>query len=203
MKSDICLIILFLVLSAVVFSCGNREDTEVSKGFDSLKSLSAGDTAVQTGTSQFDETISSFSGKYNAVTDWSGYGKQEKYAFRKNALNKYIVVPVLKEQISEIRESGFTDTTLVFTGNKSNAFVFLVKSGEGKAEKLMPDKNSLLLLKVRDISDSQKLYLLKKSTDFQHRELKVTEFVITADLIDAVNTDASAAALGKKFAAHW
>lgn len=203
MKREYILILPVIILTLFLPSCGNRDDSDVSKAFDSLKHTLVSDSVNAADTAKFENTISSFSGTYNAVTDWSKFGKGDLKAFRKSALNKYIVVPLMKEQINGIREDGFTDTTLVFTGEKDNAFVFLIGKGEKNTGGLSPEKNALLLLKVTEITASQKLYLVKKHTDFQHREMRVTEFTVSADLIDAAETDASAAVLGRKFAAQW
>ncbi len=190
-------------MSLLFASCGNRDDSDVSKAFDSLKKVLTGDSVLTADTLKFENTITSFSGTYNAITDWSRFGRGERNAFRKSALNKYLIVPLLKEQTAGIKENGFSDTTLVFTGGKNNAFVFIIDKGEKNIEKLSGRKNGLLLVKAREITDSQKLYLVKKHTDFQHREMRVTEYTITADLIDAADTDASAEMLAKKFAAQW
>lgn len=202
MKSDLLKILFFLGLSLSIYSCGRRDDSDVSKAFDSLKQTLAVDSIKGNDSLSFEKTINVFSGKYNAVTDWSRYGG-EGGAFRKNILHRYLLVPVLKEQVQEIKDNGFSDTTLVFTGDKNSAFVFLIDKGESVADKLPAGTNGLLLVKAKEVREAKKLYLVKKHTDFQHRELKVTEYTITAELVDAVSTDVSAKALEKIFGAQW
>ena len=56
-----------------------------------------------------------------------------------------------------------------------------------------------MTVKVNSIDYSQKLYLVKKYTDFQHREMKVTEFYLKAELIDVKNIGIKDKLLREKF----
>lgn len=180
-------------------SCNNKEEADLSKSFDSLSVRTAKDSAVMNDTMNFDNALQSFAGNYKAITNWSAYDKSTRASFRKAVTGKYIIVPITQQQAESIRNSEFTDTSLVHFGMKNNVFVFVVGKGENKIEKLTPGKNGLLLFKVRDVDDALKLYLEKKSTDFMHKERKLTEFTVTAELIEAVNIDISENALKNKF----
>ncbi|MDD5362710.1 MAG: hypothetical protein PHN88_11295 [Ignavibacteria bacterium] len=180
-------------------SCNNKEEADLSKSFDSLSVKTVKDSAVMNDTANFDNALQIFAGNYKAITNWSAYDKSTRASFRKAVTGKYIIVPITKQQAESIRNSEFTDTSLVHFGMKNNVFVFIVSKGGNKIEKLTPGKNGLLLLKVRDVDDALKLYLEKKSTDFMHKERKLTEFTVTAELIEAVNIDISENALKNKF----
>jgi hypothetical protein len=193
----------YLVLSISILlslsSCNNKEEADLSKSFDSLSDKIAKDSAMMNDTADFDNALQSFAGNYKAITNWGDYDKSTRTSFRKAVTGKYIIVPITKQQAERIKNSEFTDTSLVYFGMKNNIFVFVVNKGGSRIEKLDRNKNGLLLMKVRDIEDALKLYLEKKSTDFMHKERKLTEFTITAELIDAVNVDINEEVFKNKF----
>jgi hypothetical protein len=171
----------------------------LSKSFDSLSVKAATDSVLLNDTAGFNKAMMIFAGNYKAITNWSIYDKSTRTLFRKSVTGKYIIVPISKQQTESIKESEFTDTSLVYFGKKNNVFIFVVEKGGNKIEKLSSGKNGLLLLKVRDVDDALKLYLEKKSTDFMHKQRLLTEFTLTVELIESVNVDINESELKNKF----
>lgn len=190
-----CLLMLFFC------SCNEKEENDSAGSFDSLLQNTKGNEDVISvlDSAKYDELINSFSEKYNAISDWSNNGKNEKTSISKMLVNRNAIVPVTREQIRNIEESGFSDTSLVYIGERDNVFVFIIKEGEKNINKLADDKSGLLIVRITGVSAAQKLYLEKKSTDFLHKEKKVTEFTVTAELIDAVSIDAPGGFLFARF----
>lgn len=190
-----CLLIFFIC------SCHEKEESDSAGSFDSLLQNTKGNEDVITvlDSAKYDELINSFSEKYNAISDWSKYGKNEKTSIGKILVNRNVIVPVTREQIKSIEEADFSDTSLVYIGEFDNAFVFSIEAGEKNISKLAADKNGLLIVRITGVSGAQKLYLEKKSTDFLHREKKVTEFTVIAELIDAVSINAPGSFLFARF----
>ncbi len=176
----------------IVCSCNEKEKKETTSAFDSVVQNISGNGELITGEDsvRYDEFINSFSEKYSALSDWSRYGRNEKTSIGKILINRNAVIPVTREQIRNIEETGFSDTSLVYIGERDNAFVFIVEGGEKNMRKLAADKSGLLVVRITGVSGAQKLYLEKKSTDFHHKEKKVTEFTVTAEIIDAVSINA-------------
>jgi|GEM_PF-6546241 len=197
------LILIFALLA--IISCGSEEDKELSKSFDSLKteieSSVITDTSGSGNNSQenFDKLLSEFGKRYNISAGWNQLNKNNRTGLKKELTGKFIIIPVTKSQVSGILKNGFSDTSIVFTGSSSNSFVFEIDGKISDIEKIGSDKNGLLLLKINKISDSVKLYLAKKGKDFRFSELRVTEFKITSDLIDASGLTLSDSILLKKF----
>lgn len=189
------------LLMSIVCSCNEKEEKDTTSAFDSVVQNISGNGNLITGADsvKYDEFINSFSGKYNAISDWSKYGKNEKTSISKILVNRNAIVPVTREQIRNIEEAGFSDTSLVYKGERDNAFVFVTEAGEKIIRKLSADKSGLLLVRITGVTGAQKLYLEKKSTDFLHKEKKVTEFKITAELIDAVSISAPEDFLYERF----
>jgi hypothetical protein len=146
-----------------------------------------------------DKTISEFSVKNNASDSWTIYGKDNKANAEKILKNRNLVYPLFREQIMYLHQSEVTDTILVYYGDKSNTFVINITKGLSLFDRLNEMSNGLMTVKVNSIDYSQKLYLIKKYTDFQHREMKVTEFYIKAELIDVENIGIKDKLLREKF----
>jgi hypothetical protein len=201
MKHNLILISALFIL----YSCGSEENKQLSKSFDSLKTaLETSDLPGTTGYSEnkredFDNLPSEFSKRYSISSDWYKLNKNNRNSLMKELQGKFILIPVTKSQVSGIINTGFSDTSIVFTGNSSNAFVFDIDSSPSSLEKISSGKSCIFLLKIKKISDSMKLYLAKKGMNFQYSELRVTEFMVLCDLIDAASTTVSDSILLKKF----
>jgi hypothetical protein len=146
-----------------------------------------------------DKTILEFVVKYGAVDSWTIYCKDNKTNAEKVLKNKNLVFPLFRQQITYLHQSGVTDTILVYNGNKSNTFVIKITKGGSLFDKLNEPSNGLMIAKVSSLEYSQKLYLVKKYTDFQHNEKKVTEFYINAELTDVTNIEIKDKLLREKF----
>lgn len=85
-------------------------------------------------------------------------------------VNRNAIVPVTREQIRNIEESGFSDTSLVYIGERDNVFVFIIKEGEKNINKLADDKSGLLIVRITGVSAAQKLYLEKRARIFFTRK---------------------------------
>lgn len=197
--------LIFIFALFIFYSCGTEDNRELSKTFDSLKSeLETSVTSDTTGNGNntqdnFNNLLSEFGKSYSISSDWSKLNKNNRAVLKKELAGKFIIIPVTESQVSGILKSGFSDTSIVFTDNSSKAFVFDIDGSISAIEKIGPDKNGLFLLKINKISDSMKLYLAKKGKDFRFSELRVTEFVITCELIDASGINLSDTILLKKF----
>lgn len=191
---SICLFIAFS-------SCKDKRVTD-SKTTDSVtadtnnSNVSISDSSLN---SLLDKSISDFSGKYSALNNWNMYSEANKMNAEKVFKNRNLVFPLFREQIMYLHQSDVTDTILVFYGNKSNTFVIKITKGEPLFDKLNEMSNGLMIVKVINLEYSQKLYLIKKHTEFEHKEKKVTEFYITAELIDAANIGIKDKLLREKF----
>jgi hypothetical protein len=146
-----------------------------------------------------DKSVTEFATKYNALDGWTVYTEGIKMNAEKELKNRNLVFPLFREQIHNLHQSDNTDTILVYYGNKSNTFVIKITKGESIFDKLNELSNGLMAVKAVSLEYSQKLYLVKKHNEFQHKEKKVTEFYIKAELIDAVNTDIRNKQLMEKF----
>jgi hypothetical protein len=146
-----------------------------------------------------DKTISEFSVRSNASDAWTMYNKGNKANAEKSLKNRNLVFPVFREQIMYLHQSDVTDTILVYYGNKSNTFVIKITKGESMFDRLNAMSNGLITVKVNSIEYTQKLYLIKKYTDFQHKEKNVTEFYINAELTDVANIGIKDKLLREKF----
>ena len=134
-----------------------------------------------------DNTLNIYSNKYKIVTDWSDYNKDNKSKANNDLKNKNLIFPVFKEQIKFLLQPNVTDTILIYSGNKSNSFVINITKGEDLFKKLNDRNNGIIIVHIEEVEYSQKLYLTKKYTDFQHKEKIVTEFYLKAELIEAIN----------------
>jgi len=201
MKYHLISIIILLSL----YSCGSKDGKEMSGTLDSLKTVleksAQPDTSDNSASSQenFDMLLSEFGKRYNISAEWYKLDKNNRAVLKKELTGKFIIIPVTKSQVSGILKNGFSDTSIVFTGNSSNSFVFEINGSLSVIEKIGSDKNGLLLLRINKISDSMKLYLAKKGKDFRFSELRVTEFIINSDLIDASGISISDSILLGKF----
>lgn len=146
-----------------------------------------------------DKSISEFSIKNNALVNWTSFGKENKALADKTLKNRNLVFPLFRQQILYLQHSEITDTILVYYGDKSNAFVINITKGFSLFDRLNDLNNGLMTVKVNNLEYSQKLYLVKKYTEFQHKEMKVTEFYIKADLIDVENIGIKDKLLIEKF----
>ncbi|MCU0372406.1 MAG: hypothetical protein MUE56_04100 [Ignavibacteria bacterium] len=197
------LILIFALFA--IFSCSSEENKELSKSFDSLKtqletSVTSYDSASSNKSQEdFDALLSEFGKRYNISAEWNKLDKNNRTGLKKELTGKFIIIPVTKAQVSGIIKNGFSDTSIVFTGNSSNSFVFEINGSLSAIEKIGSDKNGLILLRINKISDSMKLYLAKKGKDFRFSELRVTEFKINSDLIDASGISISDSILLGKF----
>jgi hypothetical protein len=191
---SVCLFIAFS-------SCRNKNVTDI-KTTDSVtadtnnSNVSISDSSLS---SLLDKSISDFSGKHSALNNWSMYSEANKINAEKVFKNRNLVFPLFREQIMYLHQSDVTDTILVYYGNKSNTFVIKITKGEPLFDKLNKLSNGLMIVKVISLEYSQKLYLVKKHTEFEHKEKKVTEFYITAELIDAANIGIKDKLLREKF----
>lgn len=194
------ILVSFLILFILCSCKGKEEKSNIeSLNFSGQDTGASGNVTAGIDSLKFNELINTFSGEYNAAADWSRYGKNEKSTINKILINKYAIVPITKGQIKSIDEADFTDTSLVYIGEHDNAFVFVVDGGGRNIRKLAIDRNGLLLVKITGVSAARRLYLEKKHTDFLHKEIKVTEFTVTAEFIDAVSISAPDNILLEKF----
>ena len=182
-------------------SCKNNSDSD-SKPTNSITAdtnsnyVSLSDSALG---SVLDKSISEFSDKHSALNNWNMYGEDNKMNAEKVLKNRNLVFPLLREQIMYLHKSDVTDTILVYYGNKSNIFIISITKGEPLFDRLNELSNGLMVVKVISLEYSQKLYLVKKHTEFEHKEKKVTEFYIKAELIDAANIGIKDKLLRDKF----
>ena len=146
-----------------------------------------------------DNTLNIYSNKYKIVTDWSDYNKDNKSKANNDLKNKNLIFPVFKEQIKFLLQPNVTDTILIYSGNKSNSFVINITKGEDLFKKLNDRNNGIIIVHIEEVEYSQKLYLTKKYTDFQHKEKIVTEFYLKAELIEAINLGTKDDLLKEKF----
>lgn len=201
MKYVLLLIFPFIFL----ISCGSDEDKQRSKSFDSLKTAleksAVSDTSDNNTSPQdnFDNLLSEFGKLYSISPEWNKLNKNNRNNLKKELSGKFIIVPITKTQITGILNSGFSDTSIVFTGASSNAFVFDIDASPSALERIGPGKNGLILLKIKKIDDSIKLYLKKKGKDFQYSESIVTEFIITCDLVESAAVTINDSLLLNKF----
>jgi hypothetical protein len=192
--------ITFCLLIALT-SCKDKSDSGITKtdstSADTNKQyVCISDSALS---SILDRTTSEFTGRYNALNNWAMYGKDNKANAEKVFKNRNLIFPLFREQITYLHQSNVTDTILVYYGNKSNSFVININKGESLFDKLNDLSNGLMVVKVNSLEYSQKLYLSKKYTDFQHKEKNVTEFYINAELIDVENIGIKDKLLREKF----
>ncbi len=190
-----------LCLFIVFTSCKDKNDSEIiNKDSTSADTNSnyvcISDSALN---SILDKTISEFAVRNNASDNWTMYGKDNKSNAEKGLKNRSLVFPLFRQQIMYLHQSDVTDTILVYYGDKANTFVINITKGISLFDKLKDTGNGLMTVKVYSLEYSQKLYLVKKYTDFQHREMKVTEFYLKAELIDAENIGIKDKLLREKF----
>ena len=190
-----------LCLFIALTSCKDKNDSVIinkdsTSADTSSKYVCISDSALN---SVLDKTISEFSVKNSASDSWTMYGKDNKANAEKMLKNRNLVLPLFREQIMYLHQSDITDTILVYYGNKSNTFVIKISKGESMFDKLNSLSNGLITVKVNSIEYSQKLYLIKKYTDFQHKEKNVTEFYINAELTDVTNIGIKDKLLREKF----
>jgi len=188
---------LFIALT----SCKDKTDPEIitkdtTSADTSGKYVCISDSALN---SILDKTISEFAIRYGASDSWTMYCKDNKTNAEKVLKEKNLVFPLFRQQITYLHQSGVTDTILVYNGNKSNTFVIKITKGESMFGKLNDLSNGLMIVKVSSLEYSQKLYLVKKYNDFQHKEKKVTEFYINAELTDVTNIGITDKLLREKF----
>jgi hypothetical protein len=188
---------LFIALS----SCKNKSDTDskptISVTVDTNSNyVNISDSALG---GILDKSISEFADKNSALNNWIMYGEDNKMNAEKVFKNRNLVFPLFREQIMYLHQSDITDTILVYYGNKSNTFVIKIIKGEPLFDKLNELSNGLMIVKVISLEYSQKLYLIKKHTEFEHKEKKVREFYIKAELIDAANIGIKDKLLREKF----
>jgi hypothetical protein len=200
---SVCKVFYFisLCLFIVLASCKDKNDSAIinkdSTYTDTSSNyVSISDSALST---ILDKTISEFSVRNNASDNWTIYSIGNKANADKSLKNRNLVFPVFREQIMYLHQSDVTDTILVYYGNKSNTFVIKITKGESMFDKLNSLSNGLITVKVNSIEYSQKLYLIKKYTDFQHKEKNVTEFYINAELTDVTNIGIKDKLLREKF----
>lgn len=192
---------IFILSLLFLSSCNDEQDEQMQSALDSLKS--AIDTVSQEDTlssvSSFDAVLLEYSKKYNAITDFSMFKKSNSSVSTGNLKSKYILFPVFSYQTDFISQNASTDTVLTYFTNNSAAFVLNINSGLDKINKLDKQKNGIILFKTKDADVSQKLYLIKRSRDFQHKERKVTEFYLSGEVIDAFNVNTPEKVLLEKF----
>jgi len=196
----ILLSISFCLLLALS-SCKNKSDsdritTDSTSADTNNKYECISDSALG---SILDKSISEFADKHSALNKWTMYGEDNKMNAEKVFKNRNLVFPLFREQIMYLHQSDVTDTILVYYGNKSNTFVIKITIGESLFDKLNELSNGLMIVKVNSLEYSQKLYLVKKHTEFQHKEKKVTEFYVKAELIDVANIGIKDKLLREKF----
>ncbi|MFA5011915.1 MAG: hypothetical protein WC644_08140 [Ignavibacteria bacterium] len=201
MKRFFLNISVFILSLILLSSCNDEQDEQMQSALDSLKSaldtVSHEDTL--TSDSSFNEVLIDYSKKYNAITDFSTIKKSSPSHSAGNLKSKYFLFPVFSYQIDYISQDSSTDTVLTYFTDNSVSFVFDVDRGIGKIKNLDKQKNGLILVKSSKVEVSQKLYLMKRSRDFQHKERKVTEFFVSCEVIDAFNVNSSEKILQKKF----
>lgn len=195
------LYLISLCLLIALTSCRDKNDSAIinkdsTSADTSSNYVSISDSALST---ILDKTISEFSVRNNASDNWTMYSIGNKANAEKSLKNRNLVFPVFREQIMYLHQSDVTDTILVYYGNKSNTFVIKISKGESMFDKLNSLSNGLITVKVNSIEYSQKLYLIKKYTDFQHKEKNVTEFYINAELTDVTNIGIKDKLLREKF----
>lgn len=200
---SVCKILFAVSLCLVITltSCRDKNDSAIinkdsTSADTSSNYVSISDSALST---ILDKTISEFSVRNNASDNWTMYSIGNKANAEKSLKNRNLVFPVFREQIMYLHQSDVTDTILVYYGNKSNTFVIKISKGESMFDKLNSLSNGLITVKVNSIEYSQKLYLIKKYTDFQHKEKNVTEFYINAELTDVTNIGIKDKLLREKF----
>jgi hypothetical protein len=191
---SLCLFIAFT-------SCKNKSDSEIKttnavSADTNSNYVSLSDSALS---GILDKSISEFSGRQGALNNWIMYNEDNKMNAEKVLTNRNLVFPLFREQIMYLHQSDVTDTILVYYGNKSNTFVIRIVKGEPLFDRLNELSNGLMVVKVLSLEYSQKLYLVKKHTEFEHKEKKVTEFYIKAELIDAANIGIKDKLLREKF----
>ncbi len=162
----------------------------MQSSFDSLKAaidtVSLEDTLFSR--SAFDEIIFDYSKQYNAVSDFSSFKKTNSSVPPDYLKSKYILFPLFSYQID-----------LTYFTDNSAAFVLDVKKGIDKIKKLDKQKNGIIMFNTKEAEISQKLYLVKRYRDFQHKERKVTEFYLKGEVIDAFNINTPEKILLEKF----
>lgn len=190
-----CILILFFS------ACGNEQDSQMQSSFDSLKAaidtVSLEDTLSSR--SAFDEIIFDYSKQYNAVSDFSSFKKTNSSVPPDYLKSKYILFPLFSFQIDFLMQEAASDTVLTYFTDNSAAFVLDVKRGIDKIKKLDKQKNGIIMFNTKDAEISQKLYLVKRYRDFQHKERKVTEFYLKGEVIDAFNINTPEKILLEKF----
>lgn len=185
-------IIAAILLTMILNSCKNEDIKNKEKEFDfpdTVSKLIISSDSIKYLKEDFEKIISEYSKKNNAITDFSKYDKSNTTEGMLHLRNNRIMIPLFKNQIYLLNKDALADTVLTYFGNKSNAFVFSVSEGMEKIKKLNPQKNAVILFKSFDISVTQKLYLMKKHSEFQHKERKVTEFYLTGELTDVLDID--------------
>ncbi len=194
-------ITLLLCLFIAFASCKDNKNSEVTNKDTVRTDTSSGNLNLSDSAQRniLGSAISDFSLRNNASDNWTLFRKENKTEALRTLKDKNLVFPLFKEQISYLHKTDATDTVLVYYGDKSNAFVINITGGKSLFDKLKEESNGLMAVKVISIEYSQKLYLIKKYTDFQHKEKNVTEFYINAELADAVNTGVNEKLLKEKF----
>ena len=66
-------------------------------------------------------------------------------------------------------QEAASDTVLTYLTDNSAAFVLDVKKGIDKIKKLDKQKNGIIMFNTKEAEISQKLYLVKRYRDFQHK----------------------------------
>lgn len=187
-------IITVIILFLTVFSCKDKKelgnDGDFSKQDSLIGSITAQDTSINPNP-DLDKFISDYSYKHNAVMDFTKYGRMNQSEGVKVLRSKRILIPLFKSQIGLLNLEAKSDTVLTCFGKESNSFVFNVKEGQEKIKKLNAEKNAVILFKPENAEVTQKLYLMKKHNEFQHKEKKVTEFYLTGEIEEVFNVDGS------------
>jgi len=202
MKSGNLLIIMLLLISA--FSCKENYDKNISSSFDSLSrkidSLKITDSSsVQSEEIQLIDLINEFSNTSNYSLKWTSLNKSNRNQLSNDLKNKYIITPLFTNQILKIKNIGISDTSIIFLRDNNSAYVFDLQNGESDIKKLPENKNALMLLKIREIKNSNKIYLVKKSSEYLHKEIKLIEFKMTCDLIEVHPININDTTLKNKF----
>lgn len=185
-------IIALILLTMILNSCKNEGIKNNEKDFDFPDTVSKGiisSDSIKYSKEDLEKIISEYSKKNKALMDFSKYDKSNTTEGVLHLKNNRIIIPLFKNQIYLLNKDALTDTVLTYFGSKSNAFVFSVSEGMGKIKKLNPQINAVILFKPFDISVTQKLYLMKKHTEFQHKERKVTEFYLSGKITDVLDID--------------
>ncbi len=195
--------LLVLICVIIVLSgCKEKTDKKVDITIDSLrndidKPIEFNIDSVTI--SSFNGVLKDYSNKYNASTNWIEYNNENKSYANRDLRNKNLIFPLFKEQIKSLHKSHITDTILIYSGKMSNSFVLNITKDVDIFNILKEETNSIMVIRVNDLEYSQKLYLSKKNTDFQHKEKKIIEFYIKADLIDANNLGINDDLINDKF----